>query len=237
MSLLLLVAVVDDDAKDAERLKDLVEAYFARRETPVLIHVYPDGLDFIRSTSVHDIVFMDIRMDQLDGLDAAHLMRKINSEACLIFVTNMAQFAIKGYEVDALDFILKPATPTSISFLLDKAMKRLSGTGSAAFSLKTPDGLISLTMNEVTFVEVFDHNLIYHTTRGDYTVRGRLSDVMSKLDEKHFAMCNRSFIVNLRHVDQVTSDTLFIGNHRIPISKSHRKELMKRFSSFLGDTL
>ena len=235
---MLLIAVVDDDPKDAALLKQCVEKYCGMNGLAVMIHVFHDGLDLIRSSENHDIVFLDIQMGKLDGLETARFIRKINKETILIFVTNMAQFAIKGYEVDALDFILKPPSMASIVYVLDKAMKRLDGGGGGAqFSLRTADGTISLSANEITYVEVFDHNLIYHTTRGEYTVRGRLSDVSEKLSPDRFVMCNRSFIVNLRHVSNVTSDYLLIGDTRISVSKSHRKELMKRFSSFLGDSL
>ncbi len=234
---MLLVAVVDDDAKDAAHLKAYVEEYCRVNNHAAMIHVFSDGLDLIRSTETHDIVFLDIQMTKLDGLETARFIRKIDKESILIFVTNMAQFAIKGYEVDALDFILKPASMASITFVLDKAMRRLDGGTRSLFSLKTSEGTISLSANDITYVEVFDHNLVYHTTRGDYTVRGRLSDVSEKLSPDRFVMCNRSFIVNLRHVSNVTSDYLLIGDTRISVSKSHRKELMRRFSSFLGDSL
>ena len=235
---MLLIAVVDDNPKDAALLKQCVEKYCGMNGLAVMIHVFHDGLDLIRSSENHDIVFLDIQMGKLDGLETARFIRKINKETILIFVTNMAQFAIKGYEVDALDFILKPPSMASIVFVLDKAMKRLDGGGGGTqFSLRTADGTISLSANEITYVEVFDHNLIYHTTRGEYTVRGRLSDVSEKLSPDRFVMCNRSFIVNLRHVSSVTSDYLLIGDTRVSVSKSHRKELMRRFSSFLGDSL
>ena len=235
---MLLIAVVDDDPKDASLLKECVENYCKTNSLAVMIHMFHDGLDLIRSTENHDVVFLDIQMGRLDGLETARFIRKINKETILIFVTNMAQFAIRGYEVDALDFILKPPSMASIIYVLDKAMKRLDGGGSKSqFSLKTPEGTISLSANDITYVEVFDHNLVYHTTRGDYTVRGRLSDVSEKLSPDRFVMCNRSFIVNLRHVSNVTSDYLLIGDTRISVSKSHRKELMRRFSSFLGDSL
>ncbi len=235
---MLLIAVVDDDPQDAAQLKECVEKYCEMNSQPVMIHVFQDGLDLIRSTESHDIVFLDIQMGKLDGLETARFIRKINKDTILVFVTNMAQFAIKGYEVDALDFILKPASMASIVYVMDKAMKRLDGSGTKAqFSLKTSDGTISLSANDITYVEVFDHNLVYHTTRGEYTVRGRLSDVIEKLSPDRFVMCNRSFIVNLRHVSNVTADYLMIGDTRISVSKSHRKELMKRFSSFLGDSL
>ena len=234
---MLLIAVVDDDPKDAALLKNCVEEYCKKKNLPAMARVYHDGLEFIRSTESHDIIFLDIQMKKLDGLETARLLRKINKESILIFVTNMAQFAIKGYEVDALDFIIKPASLSSIVYVMDKAMKRLDGSARAVFSLKTAEGTISLSSNDITYVEVLDHNLIYHTTRGDYTVRGRLSDVSEKLDPEKFVMCNRSFIVNLRHVSSVTADYLLIGDTRISVSKSHRKELMKRFSNFLGDSL
>ncbi len=235
---MLLIAVVDDDSKDAAFLKEHVENYCRMNGHAVMIHVFHDGLDLIRSSENHDIVFLDIQMGKLDGLETARFIRKINKDTILVFVTNMAQFAIKGYEVDALDFILKPPSMASIVYVMDKAMKRLDGSSAKAqFSLKTSDGTISLSANDITYVEVFDHNLVYHTTRGEYTVRGRLSDVIEKLSPDRFVMCNRSFIVNLRHVTSVTSDYLLIGDTRISVSKSHRKELMKRFSSFLGDSL
>lgn len=234
---MLLVAIVDDDPQDTALLESHVENYFKKNNIPAMVKEYRDGLDFIRGTEHHDIVFMDIQMEKLDGLDAARLMRKINRESCLIFVTNMAQFAIRGYEVDALDFIVKPASMASINYVLDKAVRRLNESMNTVVSLKTSEGTVSVSSNDITYVEVFDHNLVYHTTRGDFTVRGRISDVGGKLDQRHFVMCNRSFVVNLRYVTNVSADYLNIGDTRISISKSHRKNLMQRFSSFLGDSL
>ena len=234
---MLLIAVVDDDPRDAEALRTYVEEYCRKHDHAAIIHVFHDGLELIRDTENHDIVFLDIQMKKLDGLETARFIRKISKENVLVFVTNMAQFAIKGYEVDALDFILKPVSMASIEYVMDKAMKRLDEGGRSLFSLKAAGGTVSLSANDIVYVEVFDHNLVYHTTRGEYTVRGRLSDVSEKLSPDRFVMCNRSFIVNLRHVSNVTADYLLIGDTRIPVSKSHRKELMKRFSNYLGDSL
>lgn len=234
---MLLIAIVDDERSDSDALKELVDAYFQQNKQAYMIHVFNSALDFIRSTESHDIVFMDIRMDKLDGLEVARIMRKINQDFILIFVTHMAQLAIKGYEVDALDFIVKPADQLSITNALDKALKRLDGVSSSVFALKTAEGIISLSSNDIVYVEVFDHNLVYHTTRGNYDVRGKLSDVMKKLDEKRFIMCNRSYVVNLRHMTSIGNDFLTVDDTQISISKSRRKEIMQRFSSFLGDNL
>ena len=215
---MLLIAIVDDERSDSSALKALVDTYFQQNRQAYMIHVFNGALDFIRSTENHDIVFMDIRMDKLDGLEVARIMRKINTDSVLIFVTHMAQLAIKGYEVDALDFIVKPAAQGSIHYVLDKARKRLS-------------------TNDIIYVEVFDHNLVYHTTKGNYDIRGRLSDVMKRLDPKRFIMCNRSYVVNLRYVSNINNDFLVVDGTQISISKSHRKEILQHFSNFLGENL
>lgn len=234
---MLMLAIVDDEPKDSAALNALVAEYFRQNNQAYMVHVFNAPLDFIRSTENHDIVFMDIRMDKLDGLEVARLMRKINKDSVLIFVTHMAQLAIRGYEVDALDFIVKPADQFSINYVLDKAITRLESVTSTVFALKTSDGIISLSSNDITYVEVFDHNLVYHTTKGNYDVRGRLSDVLKKLDEKRFIMCNRSFVVNMRYVSSTCNEYLVVDGTKIPISKSHRKEIMQHFSNFLGENL
>jgi DNA-binding LytR/AlgR family response regulator len=234
---MLRIAIVDDSPDDSAALHALVADYFKSNDQTCMIHIYNAPLDFIRSTDHHDIVFMDIRMDKLDGLEVARIMRKINTDSVLVFVTAMAQLAIKGYEVDALDFIVKPADQGSINYVLTKALTRLENTSSTIFALKTADGIVSLSSNDITYVEVFDHNLAYHTTKGNYEVRGRLSDVIQKLDQKRFIMCNRSFVVNLRYVSSACSEYLVVDGKKVYISKSHSKEIMKHFSNFLGENL
>ena len=234
---MLLLAIVDDEPNDSAALSALVAEYFRQKEKSYMFRVFNAPLDFIRSTENFDIVFMDIRMDTLDGLEVARIMRKINTNSVLIFVTHMAQLAIKGYEVDALDFIVKPADQFSINYVLDKAITRLENTSSTMFALKTADGIVSLSSNNIMYVEVFDHNLVYHTTKGVYDVRGRLSDVTKKLDSKQFIMCNRSYVVNLRYVSNINNDFLVVDGTQISISKSHRKEILQHFSNFLGENL
>ncbi len=234
---MLRLAIVDDSPDDSAALHTLVAEYFRKNDQACLIQIFNTPLDFIRSTDHHDIVFMDIRMDKLDGIEVARIMRKINTESILIFVTHMAQLAIKGYEVDALDFIVKPADQFSINYVLTKALSRIENISNTVFALKTGDGIISLSSNDITYVEVFDHNLAYHTTSQVYEVRGRLSDVIKKLDPKRFIMCNRSFVVNLRYVSSACSEYLVVDGKKVFISKSHSKEIMKHFSNFLGENL
>lgn len=230
---MLLISIVDHSEEDIARLHSILEDHFHRTGTAYAERVYRSGMDFIRSSENSDIVFMETQLDRLDGLETAGIMRQLGSDAQLIFLTRTPQLAIKGYAVDALDFLVKPVEPAAVSFALDKAIRRLENRSCTFLALKLSNGTASVSANDITFVEVFDHNLVYHTVNGDYTVRGRLSDVYEKLDHDKFIACNRSFIVNLRYVTEIRSDHVLLGGTKIAVSKSHRKEIQTRFSAYL----
>lgn len=230
---MLLVSIIDPSKEDVTRLSALIEHYFRRSGTAYVQRVYQSGMEFVRSAENSDIVFLETNLEKLDGLETARIIRKLGSEAQLIFIARDAEMAIHGYSVDALDYLLKPVESTAVERALDKAVRRLSSRSCAYLALKLPNGTASISTNDITYVEVFDHNLVYHTTGGDYTVRGRLGDVYEQLDHDYFLACNRSFIVNLRYVTEICTDHVILNGTKISVSKSHRKEIQSRFSAFI----
>lgn len=234
---MLLIAIVDDDEREMQELKSCVEQYFATKEEVCIIHLFPDGVEFVRSREKYHIVFFDIRMKEMDGLDAARFLRIINKEVQIIFVTHMAQMAIRGYEVDATDFVIKPVDQFSINRVLDKASKRIDASADTSFALKTPDGIVSIASKNILFVEVFDHDLIYHTELEDIKVRGKLGEVCKKLEACQFIQCNRSYLVNMRHIKSIHNDYVLVSDVRIQISKSRQKEIAQRFIKYLGESI
>lgn len=230
---MLLVSIIDPSKEDVTHLSALIERYFRRSGTAYVQCVYQSGMEFVRSAENSDIVFLETNLEKLDGLETARIIRKLGNEAQLIFIARGAEMAIHGYSVDALDYLLKPVEPAAVERALDKAVRRLSSRSCAYLALKLPNGTASISTNDITYVEVFDHNLVYHTTGGDYTVRGRLGDVYEQLDHDYFLACNRSFIVNLRYVTEICTDHVILNGTKISVSKSHRKEIQSRFSAFM----
>lgn len=230
---MLLVSIIDPSKEDVTHLSVLIERYFRRSGTAYVQRVYQSGMEFVRSAENSDIVFLETNLEKLDGLETARIIRKLGNEAQLIFIARGAEMAIHGYSVDALDYLLKPVEPAAVERALDKAVRRLSSRSCAYLALKLPNGTASISTNDITYVEVFDHNLVYHTTGGDYTVRGRLGDVYEQLDHDYFLACNRSFIVNLRYVTEICTDHVILNGTKISVSKSHRKEIQSRFSAFM----
>ena len=119
---------------------------------------------------------MDIEMPHMDGMEAAHRLREIDEEVCLIFVTNLAQYAIEGYEVRAMDFLVKPVEYDNFSLKLQKALAGRSRMQKKEIVLSSGSGIRRLRLDELYYVEVMDHNLIYHTAGGDFSERGSIKD-------------------------------------------------------------
>ena len=229
------IAIVDDEQQEIEKLQELVRGFFEELGEPISLSSYPDGMNLLRTYTANDILFLDIKMDVLDGLETAKLIRKLDGDVVIIFVTRMAQFAIQGYEVNALDFIVKPADRFSVNRVLTRALEQLRVRRGRKVILKTQEGLVTVSSGEVLYVEVFDHDLVYHTLQGDYRTRGTLSEAAESLGSNRFAAACRSHVVNLAFVKSVGQDTVTVGEEKIPLSRSCRKEFIRNFTKFVGE--
>ena len=235
---MLLIAIVDDERSDSSALKALVDTYFQQNRQAYMIHVFNGALDFIRSTENHDIVFMDIRMDKLDGLEVARIMRKINTDSVLIFVTHMAQLAIKGYEVDALDYVLKPVNYYQFCTKLSRAVQRVQRRRGGQVVLQLAGGGMQvLSTGDIYYLETHDRLLWYHTTKGEFSVRASLASAEKQLAQYHFSRCNQCYLVNLKYVKAVENDFVHVNTDHLEISRRQRAAFLTAVASYIGGVL
>ncbi|MGM9537974.1 MAG: LytR/AlgR family response regulator transcription factor [Candidatus Onthomonas sp.] len=234
---MILIAIVEEDPQEEKVLETYVEHHLNGREIAFLVHRYDSGVEFIRSRTAYDIVFMDTQMRDMDGLEAARFLRIVNKDAKLIFVTQMVHLAIRGYEVNAQDFLLKPVNQEAIDRVLERALASLDQDQGECFALRTSGGIISLSARDIYFVEVYDHELIYHTAFGDYQVRGQLRAVREKLDSRFFVPCGRSYLVNIRHVQSLQRNYLMVHGLKIPVAKAHYKKIEQMLISYQGECI
>lgn len=226
---MVLIAIVDSSREDTQALERLVKDCLDEKGVPCLVHRFDNGIDLIRSRTVYDLVFMDITLDGMSGLDAAHFLRIVNKEAALVFVTHMVQMAIRGYEVGAVDFIAKPASRPVIDRAVNRVLRKLVSSRNDCFPVKTADYIVWLPADSIYYVEIYDHDLVYHTARGDHRVRGRFKEARERLEGQSFIQCNRSNLVNMRHVQSLHSDHLMVNGVRIPVARSHYREVRQTF--------
>ena len=176
------IAVVEDLEDEARQLTKCIEQYGREKNEVFAVERFSDGLAFMEGYEPrYDIIFMDINMPLMSGLSAAKRLRVVDPSVCLIFVTQMAQYALNGYEVGASDYILKPVTYGSFALRFDRAVASAKGRQHHAVLLKTQSGLSRIDTNSICYVEVNKHLVVYHTVNGDLESWESLKSVEEKL--------------------------------------------------------
>ncbi len=229
------VAIVDDVRSDAQVLQDHLRRYQEEGGGMWETVLYPSGTDFLaRYQPDFDLVILDIDMPGLNGVDAARRIRELGDNVVLMFVTNMPQYALQGYAVDAVDYLIKPVSYEEFALKLKKAQRYARLNQSAQLTLHTADGMVLVPSDRLLYVESSLHYLTYHTLDGDYRVRGSLSQAEAELPTSLFARCGGSFLVNLRHVKGIEKQDVLVGGERVKLSRGKRLEFMEKFSRYLG---
>ena len=232
-------AIVEDDKEAAELLAGYLVRYGKENGIEFFSEHFDNAVNFLEKyRDKYDIVFMDIEMEDLDGMSAAKKLRERDKSVTLVFVTNMAQFAIKGYEVDALDFIVKPVGYHDFSFRLAKAVARINANAEKYVSVSlTGGGYAKLIVGHIKYVEIMKHRIVYHTEDGDFETYGTLKNVESELKGAHFARCNSCYLVNLRFVRSVRDMMCDVAGEKLKVSQPRKKDFLKALGDYIGGGL
>lgn len=226
--------IVEDDAATAATIEKYIGKYFAASGAAADVVRFGDAREFLREYTAADVVFMDIDLPGLNGMEAVRELRKKDAEVTVIFVTNLAQYAVSGYEVSAFDFIVKPIAYGSFAMKLRRLMQYLAARRQCEIGVVTRHGTVAVRADEIKYVEIMRHVVTYHTVRGDFVGGGTLKNVMSMLDELPFVLCNRCYLVNLRYVTQIVRNEVCVGGDMLQISAPRRKSFLDRFNEYLG---
>ena len=231
------IAIVEDDREYASYLASCLSKYGEEKDCTFYARVYNKAESFLDAyTQSVDIIFMDIDLGQgfMNGMEAARKLRQIDPVALLIFVTNMPQYAPEGYDVDALDYLLKPINYGSLCVKLDKALKLLQERQGIPVKIKEKSGTRIVPSNELMYIEVMGHDLTYHTTEEVVTAYGGLREKEAELADYNFVRCSASILVNLAYVKGLYGDEIAVGNERLKIGRSKKKAFLEQLNKYLG---
>ena len=232
---MLHITIVDDSPQDTAELRQCVERWRNETACELRISAYANALDFLEEYNGGcDVLLLDVDMPGINGMDAARQLRSVDQAVRIIFVTNMAQYAIAGYEVDATDFIVKPVQYFSFAQKLSRAAAHARQRRQRFVLLHAADELVRLSAEEIYRVEKDRNYLVWHTARGIIRERGTVSDATATLGEAAagFCECSAGCLVNLRHVEQVGRDTVLVHGETVPVSRRLRKDFLQAFMNW-----
>ena len=229
------LAIVEDDDKVRQQLQSYVMQYFQGRESDVSIRLFSDGDEILEDYAAdYDLIFLDIQMKHLDGMATAERIRERDEDVYLVFITNLANYAIRGYAVHALDFILKPVNFLMLRQVLMNVERLLGQRPKRYITLPTETGLTRLDVSQITYVETDGHAVTIYAEKGTYHLRQSMRGMEEMLGEYGFFRCNSCYLVNLRHVERVDGGTAIVGGVPLAISRPRHKAFMEALTKYLG---
>ena len=231
----MLEIAIAEDRKDAlDTLKNHIERYKKEKGIECDFTVFENGLFFIENYKpVYDVVFMDIDMPLMNGMEAAKRLRKIDSYVPLVFITDLKQFALKGYEVEAMDFLVKPVGYTAFATMMDRVRRR-SAKKEEQLTLSSATGTFNVNINDVYYLDTANHYVTYHTVSGDVSFFGSLTDEEKRLPPDRFVRCNSGILVNLTHVKKVQDNDVYVADAVLPISRNKKTAFMQSMLAYLS---
>ena len=228
------IAIVEDSPEDLENCLSLLDQYSKEKSVNFDIETFNSGDAFLMHfKGQFDFIILDINLAALNGIDVARRIRNKDEEVIIMFATNLAKYATKGYEVDAIDFVLKPLTYSSFYLRLERVMKKINKKEEIFVLIPYNGGFNKV--NVILYVEVISHDIIFHLENKENIVSsGTLKKYEDEISKHKFLRCNSCYLVNARKIKRFEKlDIHLINDEIILISHPKRKAFMESFKEYV----
>ena len=227
------IAIVEDDNAAATVITGFIERYAKENAVELFSKRYCTADEFLADTeSRYSVVLFDVKMPGTSGMDAAFEFRKRDKTASVLFITSMTQMAQKGYEVDAVGYLIKPVGYYDFSLKLKKALEVYTFNEKCNVTITIPGGLCRISMSKLIYVEIVNHRLRYHLVDDVIEMSGALSRAEEELANYGMLRCNSCYLVNPEFIRSVKGNDLWIGNEVLRISRPKRQKFLEQLAEW-----
>ncbi len=225
------IAICDDEPLMCRSLEEKIAAYMEKSAVPFQVACYPDGESL--PLQGYDILFLDIQMPGISGMELAKRLRAAGSSCAILFVTVLREGVFDAFEVDAVDYLCKPIDDIRLGHSLDRAMARIRERNSSSLLIQIAGRWQTVRLDSILYCEVLNRKVSIHTRQRVIEYYSRLSDVERQLDQR-FVKCHRSYLVNLDYLAQCTREQITLANgEHLPVSKARWQGLMDHMLHYM----
>lgn len=227
------IAVIDDEKEIRETLCGYIDQFSEESGVKIETAAFPSGDALLEDyQQVWDILMFDIDMPGTNGMETAKQIRRKDPNVVILFITNVAQYAIEGYGVDAVDYILKPISYYEFSMKFHRAVAKAAHASERAVMVDTVEGTRRIRINEILYIEVMAHYIYVHTQNRSFKVRGNMKEWEEELKPFGFCRIHKSYLVNLGKIESIQGKELTVGGHSIQVSRNYRDSFMQEYMKF-----
>lgn len=239
---MLYIAICDDEKYFLSQEKEIIINYMEERDCPCQIDSFDSGIDFIDSGSDarYDILFLDVSMAGMDGIELAKRIRQYDDNVYIVFVTAFVDYSLEGYKVNAIRYILKDSESLKKSMYecLDAITERMSNI-ERKITFEFLEGRKTIRLDDILYVESNLHKLTFHV-RGqsakNYTMYEKLDHMDIKFQNAHFCRTHKSYLVNLKYVQSIERYAVtLVNDEKVCISQPKYKEVREKFICYQGE--
>ena len=226
------IAICDDEESQRALIEKYLREWSEVHSIALETVAFSNAEQFLfgwEDDKLYDLLILDIELVAISGMDLARRIRNEDEEIPIIFITGYESYMAQGYEVSAMQYLLKPMYKDKLFTALDR-LQRVKKV-ETKLQFQTEEGMIFLAPSDIWYVEATGHYSTLYTVEISYLLRHSFSDMLKMLNEQNtFVQCHRSYLVNVQHVSAITKTDLIMDNRvKIPISRNSYKAVNQRF--------
>ena len=232
------IAICEDEAVQAELLNIQIKNWANENNINISIDNFENAESFLFKWSdydKYDIILLDIKLGKMSGIELSNRIREKSKTVDIVFTTGFFKYALYGYKVGALQYLMKPINKSDLHFCLDKSLERINNEIDKIV-IETTKKNIKLDYNEIYYCIMFSPYLDIHTKSDKISLRKKISEIEEVLPSKYFVRCHRSYIVNVKHIKSITKNNVLLENGvSVPISRGKYKAINDAFIDYITE--
>lgn len=229
---MLNIAICDDEINILNKTKEILENY---KKQSISVEVFLKGEDLVKSDLKFDIIFLDIDMTGINGIETAKLIREKDKKVKIIYVTNYTDYTSSAFSVHAFGYLLKPVNEKNIYQQLDEAISYMQEEISETLEFNTTDGVVRLELKDIYYFEYKQRKVIMKSKQDTYIIKQKISEIGKNMEAYDFIMPHKSFSVNLYNVKSIKGyDIYMMDGSIIPLSQKKSTQFRHRLNVYLS---
>ena len=235
---MLRIAICDDDRDDLERIKTSISNYHNEKSIDINIYSFLSAEELLKKNDKYDIIFLDIEMEKINGIEAAQRIRELNMLVPIVYITSYSRYWRSAYKVHAFDFISKPFVNNDIYAVLDDFIESVKESNVQIIQINTEDGIIYQNINEICYILVKGRKTLeIGTVYNTYNADEFLKDLIKRINRDVFFQTHRSCYVNLKYVQGCDKDGGITTKFGVwlPLAEKKKMDFLRAISYYLRD--